>query len=156
MKVPLPITSPLFDEGHGRGRPRALYLVRAGRQLCCPCKSSGDDDGVAMTSSSPASPPPPSAAAIAAAGGAPLSPASVAASRPPSHIYYTTSRGATGGVGGVSGTVFVELGGYAKVSSIAGPYVVVNELVAFRLAAAVGLPVPPGCLIHDAAGSRMG
>lgn len=71
----------------------------------------------------------------------------MAAERPASHLYYV--RVWHGPVGtGVSGTRYVELFGYAKVSEPDdNPYVVVNELVAARIGALIGLPVPPGMLI---------
>lgn len=94
-----------------------------------------------MTSSAANVPP-------ASAPVAPLAPVVPApASAPTRHLYYATAFNA--GPAGASETRFVELEGVAKLAGGgSGPFTVVNELVAYRIAVALGLPVPPGALIH--------
>jgi hypothetical protein len=70
------------------------------------------------------------------------------AARPPTHLYYAATWGNPVGVG-ASGTVFTDLSGYAKLPTTQAPFVVVNEFVAWRLASAAGLPVPPGALLGN-------
>jgi len=89
-------------------------------------------------------PKPPSGAADQAS-------ASGHAERPRTHLYYAETWGNAVGVG-ASNTVFAQIGGYAKVPTPGAPFVVINEFVASRLGTAVGLPVPPGCLIGNHAG----
>lgn len=48
---------------------------------------------------------------------------------------------------GVSGSQFINVTGVAKTRSVAEPHLVANEYICARLAAAVGLPVPPGFLV---------
>jgi hypothetical protein len=66
---------------------------------------------------------------------------------PPSrHLYYAESWKV--GPAGASDTRFVNVQGVAKLASPSGPYAVINELVAYRLGAALGVSVPPGMLLH--------
>jgi hypothetical protein len=49
---------------------------------------------------------------------------------------------------GASDTWYVELRGYAKVTSASVPYCVANEYVCGRIGALLGLPIPPGGVIQ--------
>ena len=54
------------------------------------------------------------------------------------------------GVGiGVSGAVYCTLQGVAKVNSEREPYLVANEYICARLGSIIGLPMPPGVLVHS-------
>ena len=59
-------------------------------------------------------------------------------------IYYAELAPATVLPGGVSGARAVRMEGFGKADSEALPFLVFNEFVAGRIAAAVGVPVPPG------------
>ena len=57
-------------------------------------------------------------------------------------------------VAGASGAVEVQLSGIAKDDS-SEAYTVANEYICVRLAAAIGLPVPPGTIAHTSGGKNM-
>lgn len=48
---------------------------------------------------------------------------------------------------GVSGAQYINVTGVAKTNQLGEPHIVANEYICARLAAAVGLPVPPGFLV---------
>src|SRR5690606_21470959 len=48
---------------------------------------------------------------------------------------------------GVSGSRYINVTGVAKTNVRGEPHIVANEYICARLAAAVGLPVPPGFLV---------